>query len=251
MFKNYSSLIRKLGSIEQKRLLSDSTKGSKRYIQTINQAPTSSTFSYVPLKSNPSSVEQNSASQWNRHTLASGTRKSLNKAANSPDLGGNKSAKDNSGSNMIGRKLGNSLSKRAANSTLTSGNTPSASSTDIKPKPRRRQLKPRKSLITCTSGARERLRDLFNQPNPQYIKVGVKNRGCSGLSYHLEYVSKPEKFDEIVKLGDDLMIIIDSKALFSIIGSEMDYVEDKLSSRFVFNNPNSKGSCGCGESFMV
>jgi iron-sulfur cluster assembly protein len=100
--------------------------------------------------------------------------------------------------------------------------------------------------------------------------VGVRNRGCSGLSYHLEYVDKPGKFDEEVT-QDGVKVLIDSKALFSIIGSEMDWVEDKLSARFVFNNPNismlpllrsstfqlltealsAEDQCGCGESFSV
>lgn len=69
------------------------------------------------------------------------------------------------------------------------------------------------------------------------IRVGVKNRGCSGLAYHLEYVEKPGKFDEVVE-QEGVKVLIDSKALFSIIGSEMDWQEDKLSQRFVFRNPN-------------
>lgn len=94
------------------------------------------------------------------------------------------------------------------------------------------------------------LAQLLNQPEPKLIRIGVKNRGCSGLTYNLEYVDKPGKFDEEV-VQDGVKVLIDSKALFSIIGSEMDWVDDKLSSRFVFHNPNSKGQCGCGESFMV
>ena len=76
-----------------------------------------------------------------------------------------------------------------------------------------------------------------NQPEPKLIKVGVKNRGCSGLAYNLEYVDKPGKFDEMVE-QDGVKVLIDSKALFSIIGSEMDWVEDKLNQKFVFHNPN-------------
>lgn len=94
------------------------------------------------------------------------------------------------------------------------------------------------------------LRDLLEQPDPKMIRVGVKNRGCSGLAYHLEYVDKPGTFDESVE-QEGVKVLIDSKALFSIIGSEMDWVEDKLSARFVFRNPNITEQCGCGESFSV
>lgn len=103
-----------------------------------------------------------------------------------------------------------------------------------KPKSR---LRPRKAAIKLSPTAVEALRDLLNQPEPKLIKVGVKNRGCSGLAYNLEYVDKPGKFDEMVE-QDGVKVLIDSKALFSIIGSEMDWVEDKLNQRFVFHNPN-------------
>ena len=87
---------------------------------------------------------------------------------------------------------------------------------------------------------------------PKLVRVGVKNKGCAGMSYHLEYVEPGQegKFDERVK-QDDVEVLIDSRALFSIIGSEMDWKEDRMSARFVFNNPNVKDACGCGESFMV
>ena len=88
-----------------------------------------------------------------------------------------------------------------------------------------------------TPGAVNQIRVLLNQPDPKLIKVGVRNRGCSGLAYHLEYVQKPGAFDEEVE-QDGVKVLIDSKALFSIIGSEMDWVEDKLNQRFVFRNPN-------------
>lgn len=122
--------------------------------------------------------------------------------------------------------------------------------------------------MKLTPGAVEQLRAMLNQPDPKLIKVGVRNRGCSGLAYHLEYVEKPGMFDETVE-QDGVKVLIDSKALFSIIGSEMDWVEDKLNQRFVFSNPNiskystsflgpkissnkiTEEQCGCGESFMV
>ena len=123
--------------------------------------------------------------------------------------------------------------------------------------------------MKLTPAAIQQLRALLSQPDPKMIRVGVKNRGCSGLSYHLEYVEKPGKFDEVVE-QDGVQVLIDSKALFSIIGSEMDWQEDKLSRRFIFRNPNisewppeyhnfpdlmlisqTEEQCGCGESFMV
>ena len=104
-------------------------------------------------------------------------------------------------------------------------------------KPKRSKLRARKAAMSLTPSAAAHIRSLLEQPEPKMIRVGVKNRGCSGLSYSLEYVEKPGAFDETVE-QDDVKILIDSKALFSIIGSEMDWVEDKLSQRFVFRNPN-------------
>ncbi|KAB5585252.1 hypothetical protein GE09DRAFT_1069976 [Coniochaeta sp. 2T2.1] len=130
--------------------------------------------------------------------------------------------------------------------------TPSPSTTtSATPAPKRSKLRtPRKAAMKLTPGAVSHLRNLLDQPDPKLIKVGVRNRGCSGLAYHLEYVDKPGAFDEAIE-QDGVRVLIDSKALFSIIGSEMDWVEDKLNQRFVFRNPNIKEQCGCGESFMV
>lgn len=73
----------------------------------------------------------------------------------------------------------------------------------------------------------KRLQGLLSGPTPQLIRIGVRNKGCAGLSYHLDYVEHPEKFDEVVE-QDGVRVLIDSKALFSIIGSEMDWKEDPL-----------------------
>lgn len=102
---------------------------------------------------------------------------------------------------------------------------------------RKSKLKPRKAALNLTPSAVDHLRQLHDQPDGKFIRVGVKNRGCSGLAYHLEYVDKPGAFDETVE-QDGVKVLIDSKALFSIIGSEMDWAEDKLAARFVFKNPN-------------
>nr|OQO28549.1 hypothetical protein B0A51_03724 [Rachicladosporium sp. CCFEE 5018] len=118
------------------------------------------------------------------------------------------------------------------------------------PPKKKSKLRARKAPINLTPTAVVQLRQLFDQPTSQLIRVGVKNRGCSGLAYHLEYVDKPGAFDESVE-QDGVKVLIDSKALFSIIGSEMDWVEDKLSARFVFRNPNITEQCGCGESFSI
>lgn len=104
--------------------------------------------------------------------------------------------------------------------------------------------------MTLTPTAVSQLRELLDDPEPKLIRVGVKNKGCSGSAYHLEYVDAPAKFDEQVE-QDGVKVLIDSKALMTVIGSEMDWVEDKLSARFVFRNPNVTEQCGCGESFSV
>lgn len=70
------------------------------------------------------------------------------------------------------------------------------------------------------------------------------------MSYHLSYVPKPSAFDEVI-IQDNVKVIVDSKALFSIIGSEMDWVHDDMQEKFVFRNPNVVDECGCGESFSV
>lgn len=98
-------------------------------------------------------------------------------------------------------------------------------------------LRPRKAAMKLTPGAVEQLRNLLDQPNPKLIKISVKNKGCSGLAYHLEYVDKAGAFDEVV-VQDGVKVIIDSGALMSIIDSTMDWTEDKLNQKFVFTNPN-------------
>lgn len=81
--------------------------------------------------------------------------------------------------------------------------------------------------VIQTPSAVARLETLLQGPHPQLIRIGVRNKGCAGLSYHLDYVDRPGRFDEVVE-QDGVQVLIDSKALFSIIGSEMDWREDAL-----------------------
>ncbi|KXT10318.1 hypothetical protein AC579_1117 [Pseudocercospora musae] len=128
-------------------------------------------------------------------------------------------------------------SKAAAASTSQASTAKKSTTPEVAAKPRKSKLRPRKAPITLSPKAVEQLKELFEQPESKLIRIGVKNRGCSGLAYHLEYVDKPGAFDETVE-QDGVKVLIDSKALFSIIGSEMDWLEDKLSARFIFKNPN-------------
>ncbi|GAA5979728.1 hypothetical protein JCM11641_004067 [Rhodosporidiobolus odoratus] len=127
---------------------------------------------------------------------------------------------------------------------------PPAPTSQAKEVPKRRSVRARKAALSLSPQAVTRIQSLLAEPTPKLIRIGVRNKGCAGMSYHLEYVDKPEKFDEVVE-QDGVKVVIDSKALFSIIGSEMDWKEDALQARFVFNNPNIKDACGCGESFIV
>ncbi|MEI9986874.1 MAG: iron-sulfur cluster assembly accessory protein [Aliidongia sp.] len=106
--------------------------------------------------------------------------------------------------------------------------------------------------MTVTDAAADRVRDLLGKRDKASvgIRVGVRSRGCSGLSYTIEYADEKGKFDEVVQ-DKGVTILIDPKATMFLIGTEMDYVEDKLQSGFTFKNPNEKGRCGCGESFHV
>lgn len=110
----------------------------------------------------------------------------------------------------------------------------------------------RPQAMMITDAAAERVRALLDRRGKPSagIRIGVRTKGCSGLSYTLEYADERQKFDEVVE-DKGVTILIDPKASMFIIGTEMDYVDGKLESGFVFKNPNEKGRCGCGESFHV
>ena len=107
-------------------------------------------------------------------------------------------------------------------------------------------------ILTITDAAAQRVKQLIDgRGRPAAgIRVGIRSKGCSGLSYTLEYADERGAHDEVVE-DKGVTVFIDPKATLFIIGTRMDYVEDKLQSGFVFTNPNEKGRCGCGESFHV
>ncbi len=106
--------------------------------------------------------------------------------------------------------------------------------------------------MTLTDAAAERVKALLaKREKPAYgVRIGVRSAGCSGLSYTLEYADEKGKYDEVVE-DKGVTILIDAKAVMFVLGTTMDWQEDKLKQGFVFSNPNEKGRCGCGESFHV
>lgn len=113
-------------------------------------------------------------------------------------------------------------------------------------------MRERPAALKITPAAVERVKSLLaSRGKPSAgIRIGVRSRGCSGLSYTLEFADEKGPMDEVVEAGG-VTVLIDPKATLFILGSEMDFAEEKLQSGFVFRNPNEKGRCGCGESFHV
>jgi iron-sulfur cluster assembly protein len=108
------------------------------------------------------------------------------------------------------------------------------------------------AILSLTDAAAARAQELISasQKPIAALRVGVKNGGCAGMSYTMDFVEKIEPFDEVV---DDkgVKIVVDPKALMFLLGTQMDFQSDKLGATFVFNNPNQTGSCGCGESVSI
>jgi iron-sulfur cluster assembly protein len=113
------------------------------------------------------------------------------------------------------------------------------------PKPRLR-----KAAVELTDTALQRIKELLENRHKEYLRLGVKRRGCNGLAYTLNYDDTKKKFDEEVD-ADGVKVLIDAGALMHVLGTKMDYVEDEIRSEFVFINPNASGTCGCGESFTT
>jgi iron-sulfur cluster assembly protein len=112
--------------------------------------------------------------------------------------------------------------------------------------------RPSPKVMTLTEAAAERVREIMNRSERSVVglRVGVKNGGCAGMEYTMEWADRQEKLDEVVE-DKGVTIFIDPKAVLFLLGTEMDYRVEKLKSGFVFNNPNQTSACGCGESVQL
>jgi len=110
----------------------------------------------------------------------------------------------------------------------------------------------RPAAVTLTAAAEERVADLMARAPEGAIgvRLSTPRRGCSGLAYSVDYVTEEEKFDEKIETPGGTFYI-DGASVLYLVGSTMDWREDDFAAGFVFENPNAKGACGCGESFMV
>ena len=115
-----------------------------------------------------------------------------------------------------------------------------------------RPRRPRPKAVSLTDAAAERVREIMANAEKPYValRVGVKNGGCAGQEYTFAYAETIEPLDEVVE-DKGVTILIDPKAVLFLIGSEIDYETTKLSSKFVFRNPNQTDACGCGESVTI
>jgi len=122
-----------------------------------------------------------------------------------------------------------------------------ATTDQAKPKPR-----PRPQVMRLTEAAAARVRELTSRADSSIIglRVGIKNGGCAGQSYTIEYAHDILPTDEVVE-DKGVKILVDPKAVLFLLGTEMDFKTDRMSAQFVFNNPNQVSACGCGESVQL
>jgi iron-sulfur cluster assembly protein len=110
--------------------------------------------------------------------------------------------------------------------------------------------RPRPAILSMTDAAAARVRELMAKDEGIGLRVGVKNGGCAGMEYTMEWAKEPKPFDEVVE-QDGAKVLIEAKALMFLLGTQMDYQTGILKSGFVFNNPNQISACGCGESVEI
>jgi iron-sulfur cluster assembly protein len=115
-----------------------------------------------------------------------------------------------------------------------------------------RARRPRPKVVTLTDAAAARVREIMERAERPYVglRVGVKNGGCAGQEYVLEYAETIEPLDEVVE-DKGVTILVEPKAVLFLVGTVIDYEVDKLSAKFSFQNPNETDACGCGESVTI
>ena len=116
--------------------------------------------------------------------------------------------------------------------------------------PTRRRARP--EVVTLTERAADRMKAIMAAADGAYVgvRIGVKNGGCAGMEYTLDYATEKASLDEEVT-SEGVRILIDPKAILFLLGTRIDYVTEKLSAKFVFENPNQTDACGCGESVTI
>ena len=112
--------------------------------------------------------------------------------------------------------------------------------------------RPRPKVVTLTDAAATRMTEIMSAADEAFtgVKIGVKNGGCAGMEYTMDYAIEAGPLDEVVE-ENGVKVMIDPKAILFFLGTEIDFVTEKLSQRFVFNNPNQTDACGCGESVTI
>jgi iron-sulfur cluster assembly protein len=112
--------------------------------------------------------------------------------------------------------------------------------------------RPRPQVMRLSEAAAARIKDILAKAERPIagVRVGVKNGGCAGMAYTMEYAERVEPSDEVVE-DKGVRLLVDPKAVLFLLGTEMDYKIDKLAAQFVFNNPNQTSACGCGESVAL
>jgi iron-sulfur cluster assembly protein len=113
-------------------------------------------------------------------------------------------------------------------------------------------VRPRPKVVTLTDAAAERVRQIMAKAERPVVglRVGVKNGGCAGMEYTMEWAEEQKPFDEVVE-DKGVKVLIDAKAIMFLLGTQMDFQTSSLKSGFVFNNPNQTSACGCGESVQI
>ena len=108
----------------------------------------------------------------------------------------------------------------------------------------------RPKVVSLTDAAAERVKAIMSASAKPYLRVGVKNGGCAGMEYVMEYADLVEPLDEVVE-DKDVKILIKANAVLFLLGSTIDHETTRLASKFVFRNPNQTDACGCGESVTI